>query len=153
MRLTSFTDYGLRILMCMAGDPERLFTTEVLARELGLSRNHLLKVVRELARADILEARKGARGGIFFARSPEDVTIGEVVRCLESRSPLVECFRDDGGNCSLFPSCRLRHHLQAAREAFLAELDRTSLADCAWPVSPEADFLSEARRVPWHPSL
>ena len=48
MQLTSFTDYGLRILMRLAGDPERSFTTDALAREFALSRHHLQKVVQAL---------------------------------------------------------------------------------------------------------
>jgi len=152
MRLTSFTDFGLRILMRMARDPDRLFTTEQLARELGLSRNHLLKIVRELARAKILEARKGAHGGIFFARPPSAVSVGEVVRCLERRSPLVECFRADGGQCNLLPSCRLRHHLRRAREAFLAELDKTSLEECAWSDPQVSGASSDEGEASWHPS-
>lgn len=153
MRLTSFTDYGLRVLMRMAGEPDRLFTTERLAREFALSRNHLVKIVRELARAGIIDARKGAGGGICLARPASGVTIGEVVRCLESRSALVECFRADGGQCSLLPACRLRHRLEAAREAFLSELDKTTLADCAWPgelVAPSNPGAGESR---WEASV
>ena len=45
MRLTAFTDYGLRALMRLAGEPERLFTTEEIAREFDISRHHLTKVV------------------------------------------------------------------------------------------------------------
>ncbi|SRR5690554_2892314 len=132
MRLTSFTDFGLRLLMRMAGEP-RLFTTEELACELKLSRNHLVKVVRELARAGIVETRKGAGGGICLARPASQISIGEVVRCLESRSALVECFRTDGGQCNLLPSCKLRQRLAAAQEVFLAELEKTTLAECALP--------------------
>ena len=153
MRLTSFTDYGLRILMRMAGEPDRLFTTEQLAREFALSRNHLVKIVRELARAGILDARKGAGGGICLAQPASLLTIGEVVRCLEKRSALVECFRADGGQCSLLPTCRLRHRLDAAREAFLAELDKTSLADCAWPNAPLAPLISGAGEGGWEASV
>ena len=46
MRLTSFTDYGLRMLMRMASAPERAFSTAELADEFGLSRNHLAKIMQ-----------------------------------------------------------------------------------------------------------
>ena len=61
------------------------------------------------------------------------MTVGAVVRRLEAPQPLVECFRDDGGACVLTPRCALRHRLARAHEAFLAELDRTTLADCLYP--------------------
>lgn len=132
MRLTAYTDYGLRILMRLAGAPDSIFTTAGISRELGLSTNHLSKIVRELARAGILRTRRGASGGFELARAPESVTLGEVVRLLERRQALVECFRADGGQCALTPRCRLRRRLMSATEAFLRELDETTLAECAY---------------------
>lgn len=133
MRLTSFTDYGLRTLMRLAGDPSELFTTEQIAQEFAISRNHLTKVVGELSTAGYITTQRGAGGGFRLARSPQDITIGEVVRRLEARHALVECFRVDGGQCVLTPKCRLKSKLAAASEAFLAELDKTRLSECAYP--------------------
>lgn len=132
MRLTYFTDYGMRALMRLAGEPDRLFTTEEIAREFGISRNHLMKVVRKLAVAGVVATQKGASGGFRLAKPAGELTLGEIVRRLESDQPLVECFRSDGGACVLTPRCYFRARLSAAREAFLRELDRSTLADCAW---------------------
>jgi Rrf2 family nitric oxide-sensitive transcriptional repressor len=134
MRLTAFTDYGLRVLMRLADDPAASLTTEALARELALSRHHLQKVVQALARAGWVATRRGAGGGFTLAVEPAALSVGAVVRRLEEPQPLVECFRADGGACRLTPRCALRHRLARAREAFLADLDRTSLADCLAPV-------------------
>lgn len=136
MRLTSFTDFGLRAMMRLAGDPDRIFTTDELAREFAISRNHLTKVVRELADRGFLVTHRGAGGGMRLARPAERISIGEVVRALEERHAMVECFRDDGGGCVLTPRCRLKARLAAARRAFLAELDASSLAECAIPARP-----------------
>ena len=136
MRLTAFTDFGLRVLMRLAGAPDRPFTTEAIAHELAISRHHLTKVVRELSRAGFVEARRGAGGGIFLARPAREIGLGAVVRRLEARQAMVECFRDDGGTCRMRTGCRLRGKLLAAEEAFLRDLDRSTLADCAW--TPEA---------------
>ena len=133
MRLTSFTDFGLRALMRLAGEPGRLFSTDDIAREFGISRNHLSKIVQMLSNAGIVTTHRGKRGGFELARSPETITIGEIVRLMESGQALVECFRSDGGLCSLTPECRLKGRLAAAQEAFLKELDQTTLAQCAYP--------------------
>ncbi|MGD9828875.1 MAG: Rrf2 family transcriptional regulator [Hyphomicrobiaceae bacterium] len=132
MRLTAFTDYGLRALMRLAGEPDRVFTTDEIAREFAISRNHLTKVVREMADAGLVATHRGAGGGLRLARPAATITIGEVVRRLESRHAIVECFRDDGGGCRLTAHCRLKGHLAAATAAFLGQLDKTSLADCAY---------------------
>ena len=131
MRLTSFTDYGLRALMRMAGAPGRAFSTAELAAEFGVSRNHLAKVISALSAAGIVETRRGGGGGAMLARPAAEIGIGEVVRLLEAEQALVECFAA-GNSCVLTPRCRLKSRLAAAEAAFLAELDRSTLADCIY---------------------
>ncbi|RFC67656.1 MULTISPECIES: RrF2 family transcriptional regulator [Mesorhizobium] len=135
MRLAAFTDYGLRVLMRLAGTPGEPLTTAGIAEEFQIPYNHLTKVVLDLSRGGFVTTQRGAGGGIRLARSANAITLGEVVRHLESRYDMVECFRADGGACLLNPLCRLKPQLVAAREAFLIELDKTSLADCAYPGS------------------
>ncbi len=132
MRLTSFTDFGLRVLVRLAGQPERRMNTEELAREFAISRHHLHKVVQDLAAAGFVTTRRGAGGGLVLARPAAEIRLGAVVRALERDQALVECFRAAGNECRLTPICGLRGKLAAANEAFLASLDRTTLAECAY---------------------
>jgi Rrf2 family nitric oxide-sensitive transcriptional repressor len=138
MRLTSFTDYGLRMLMRMASDPERGYSTADIAEEFGLSRHHLAKITQRLARAGLIETRRGGGGGARLAKPPETIRLGAIVRLLEDGQPLVECFSADGGDCTIDGRCRLKGRLRAAEQAFLADLDRSTLADIALvPVPPD----------------
>jgi len=136
MRLTTFTDFALRALMRLAGEPDRSFSTSEIAEEFAISRNHLAKVVRDLADGGFITTQRGVGGGFALARPARAITLGEVVRALEGTSALVECFRQDGGSCVLTPRCRLKSKLASAREAFMRELDETTLADCAFPARP-----------------
>ena len=131
MRLTSFTDYGLRMLMRMASTPERAFSTAELAREFRLSRNHLAKIMLRLGRAGLIKTRRGGGGGAMLAYPPETIRLGTVIRLLEEGQPLVECFGADGGDCTIDRCCRLKARLRSAETTFLAELDRSTLADIA----------------------
>jgi Rrf2 family transcriptional regulator, nitric oxide-sensitive transcriptional repressor len=142
MRLTLFTDFALRALMRLAGEPTRSFATNEIATEFGISRNHLVKIVRNLAESGFITTQRGVGGGFRLARPPQAITLGEVVRALENDQALVECFREDGGACVLTPRCRLKGRLAAAREAFLRELDATTLAECAYPARPKAAIKS-----------
>ena len=71
MRLTSFTDFALRALMRLAGEPTRSFATNEIAAEFGISRNHLAKVVRDLADGGFISTQRGAGGGFTLARPPQ----------------------------------------------------------------------------------
>jgi Rrf2 family transcriptional regulator, nitric oxide-sensitive transcriptional repressor len=136
MRLTAFTDFGFRTLMRLAGEPDAIITTEAIAREFSISRNHLNKVVQNLAAAGLVRTVRGAHGGLRLARPAAEINLGDVVRHLELGQALVECFRNDGGACVLTPRCLLKSRLAAATRAFLAELDRSTLADVAYPPAP-----------------
>ncbi|HID67337.1 MAG TPA: Rrf2 family transcriptional regulator [Roseibacterium sp.] len=133
MRLTSFTDYGLRMLMRMAGNPEQAFSTADLAREFDLSRNHLSKIMLRLSRAGVVETKRGGGGGAVLAKAPVDLRLGALVRVLEEDHHLAECFSGATSNCTLDGRCGLKSRLRAAEAAFLADLDRSTLADIALP--------------------
>ncbi len=131
MRLTAFTDFGLRALMRLAASPNQILTTEQIAKQLQISRNHLTKVAQDLVRAGFVQSIRGSGGGLKLAREAGSIHVGEVVRFLEREHAIVECFRSDGGNCILAPKCKLKAKLAQAREVFLKSLDETSLADIA----------------------
>ena len=133
MRLTSFTDYGLRMLMRMASAPDQAFSTADLAEEFNLSRNHLTKIMQQLARSGIVETRRGGGGGAILRRNPADIRLGDIVRLLEQGQALVECFGPDGGDCTIEGCCRLKARLRHAESKFLEDLNRSTLADIALP--------------------
>lgn len=131
MQLTNFTEFGLRALMRMASAPGRTFSSADIADEFHISRAHLSKVMSALAAGGYIVTRRGSGGGATLARPAERISIGAVVRRLEKGDGIAECFRADGGNCVCRPECRLRDMFAAAEEAFLRELDRRSLSECA----------------------
>ncbi len=133
MRLTSFTDFGLRMLMCMAGDPGRAFSTAELAAHLGLSRNHLAKIMQHLSRAGVIDTQRGGGGGAVLAQPAARIRLGDIVRLLEEGQPLVACFGTDPVTCSIDARCRLKGRLRSAETAFLDDLNRSTLADIALP--------------------
>ena len=128
MRLTYFSDYAFRVLIYLALNPGRRCTIKEISVAYGISRTHLMKVVNTLAREELVIAQRGPSGGLTLAVPPEQLRLGEVVRRTEDDLALVECFRP-GNACRLTPSCALAGALQRALEAFLAELDKQTLAD------------------------
>ena len=128
MRLTTYTDYTLRVLMYVAARPERLATISEIAGAYGISRNHLMKVVNQLGTWGLLANVRGKGGGMRLGRPAASIVLGEVIRKSEPMA-LAPCFQPVDGPCVIRPACNLRHALDEAREAFLAVLDRYTLAD------------------------
>ncbi|HKK02445.1 MAG TPA: Rrf2 family transcriptional regulator [Gammaproteobacteria bacterium] len=128
MRLTYFSDYAFRVLMYLAVTPDRPCTIREISTAYDISRAHLMKVVNLLAREGFVNAQRGPNGGLTLAVAPEAIRLGDVVRKTEEDLGLVECFRADNC-CRLTPACGLAATLGRALGAFLAELDKQTLAD------------------------
>lgn len=129
MRLTNFTDFGLRALILLADREGETLSASEIADHFGVSRHHMAKVLQELTAAGYLVGIRGAQGGVRLARDPRDIRIGDVIRPLDNQ-PLVECFSAGGSACALLPRCRLKAMLARAQQGFLRELDRFTLSDC-----------------------
>jgi Rrf2 family nitric oxide-sensitive transcriptional repressor len=129
MRLTLYTDYSLRLLMYVALKGEELSTIQEISDAYEISNNHLMKVVTELGRLGIIETLRGRGGGLRLARAPEDVNIGALVRRIEDDGQHVECFQASTTKCRITASCKLRHALREALEAYYTVLDGLTLAD------------------------
>jgi Rrf2 family nitric oxide-sensitive transcriptional repressor len=146
MRLAEYTDYTLRVLMYCAANPERLITIAELADQHGLPKNHLMKIVSDLARQGILETTRGRGGGLRLLKQPADIRVGDVVRASETDFRLVECFDRRTDSCTLTPSCRLRGVFGAALQAYFKELDAATLADITGPL-PRSRAATGSRRA------
>ena len=128
MRLTTFTDYSLRVLLFLATAPEGRGTIAEVARTYGISENHVVKVVHRLGKHGLLANARGRGGGLRLARAPELINVGDVVRITEEPSVLVECFAAEG-DCAITGACRLAGVLAQAHTAFYQVLDGFTLAD------------------------
>lgn len=129
MNLTYYTNYSLRVMMYLGLHDSSLASISQISEAYGISRNHLIKVVHNLARLGFIITTRGRGGGLRLARDPRQISIGEVVRNCESGFNLVECFNTSENTCPLTPSCELKRIVRAAQTAFLEVLDQYTLAD------------------------
>jgi Rrf2 family nitric oxide-sensitive transcriptional repressor len=127
MRLTRFSDIGLRVLIYLerAGERPHPVTVAEIASQFAIPQNHLVKVVGHLARAGWVRALRGRNGGLRLAADPHRLTVGQVLRELEGDDELVDC---EATRCALSLDCQLRGILKSGMRAFYAELDRYTLA-------------------------
>jgi Rrf2 family nitric oxide-sensitive transcriptional repressor len=129
MQLTRFTDYSVRVLIFLGAHPDRLCTISEAAEAYRISANHLMKVVNRLSAGGYIETVRGNGGGMRLSRAPNMINLGDVVRHMEDRFDIVECFNEKHRNCPLLPACPLRSVLVDAHRNFMATLDRYTLQD------------------------
>lgn len=154
MRLTTMTDYALRLLMYVAQQPDRLCTISEVATAYDISEAHLMKITHQLGLTGYIETVRGKGGGMRLAKPADEINLGAVVRSIEPDFMLVECLAT-GNSCALTGHCKLTGIFSAALQRFMAHLDGYSLADLAAPAGHGSKlegnritFLASARDRP-----
>ncbi|MDQ6974315.1 MAG: Rrf2 family transcriptional regulator, partial [Mariprofundaceae bacterium] len=129
MQLTLYTDYSLRVLLYLAGHPKQRITITEISEYFGISRNHLVKVVHNLGKLELIHTIRGKSGGLLLAVPPESINIAETVRQIEPHMNLLECFDDVTNTCPISMQCSLKGVLFQARKGFMDVLEAYTLAD------------------------
>lgn len=130
MRLTSFTEYSLRVLLYLGTRPKgQLSSIKEISSIYHISTNHLSKIVYELGKLGLIQTIRGRNGGIRLAKDPEEINIGWVVRQTEEDFHQAACFDESKQGCIISSACRLKSVLSEALNAYLNVLDSYSLQD------------------------
>ena len=135
MRLTTMTDYAMRLLMYVAQQPDRLCTIAEIAKVYDISEAHLMKTTHQLGLNGWLETVRGKGGGMRLAAAPVDINLGAVVRSMEPDFYLVDCLTRDT-TCSLAGHCKLTGIMSGALQSLMQYLDGYTLADLVPPSAP-----------------
>lgn len=101
--LSKLTDYGVLLIAQAARAKDRVISARQLADSTGIPLPTVSKVLKMLTKADLLETQRGALGGYRLARSPESISIAQVVEALEGAFALTDCAQDR--DCVLREQC------------------------------------------------
>ena len=126
MRLTSFTDYSVRVLTYAALKKNELASIREVSEVYGISSNHLMKVIHHLGKGNYLETIRGKNGGFRLARDPKDISIGELIRYTEDDLALIN---SNAKNTDQNEKVSFNAILEQALGSFIATVDNYTLAD------------------------
>ena len=132
IRLSRLTDYAVSLLARMAG-PEPVALTVWAASDLaersGLPLPTVAKIFKQLARAGIVEARRGALGGYRLARPATGITIAAIVEAMDGPIALTDCAEGIEGGCRVESLCAMNGNWVKINAAVRHALAAVSLAD------------------------
>jgi Rrf2 family nitric oxide-sensitive transcriptional repressor len=132
MRLTRFTDYSLRVLIYLGQNSKNRVTIHQISETYDISKNHLMKVVSNLTRLQIVVAQRGPGGGIRLNRLPEEISLKEVIGNTEKHLQQLDEHNWSDTKEKTADS-RLNGYLQHALHVYLEALGRFTLADVLEP--------------------
>lgn len=129
MRLTTRTNIAMRALMYCAVNTGRTVRKSDIASACNTSENHMAQVINTLSHHGLVQTTRGRHGGLTLNRKPEEITVGEVFRHLESGVPFAECFDPATNTCPISCCCLLKGAIHKALDEFYRTLDSITLAD------------------------
>ncbi|MBL7809957.1 MAG: Rrf2 family transcriptional regulator [Saprospiraceae bacterium] len=123
-------EYGLRALLHMASNQENegFFNIREMSEELDISFHFLTKILQVLTQKGILQSYRGPNGGVGFLKSPEEITLSELVRALEGDDFFDKCLLGLPG-CGERQPCPMHAYWMGIRNNLKSEFETTSLAD------------------------
>ena len=144
MKITTFSDYSLRVLIYLAVHRDTKSTATEIATAYDISFHHIAKAAQWLAREGYVSSERGRSGGMALRLAPEDINIGHILKKTEADTALVDCMRANGGQCCISPSCGLKFALAEAQTAFYATLENFTLADISSKITALTSLLGDA---------
>src|SRR5512147_3230811 len=129
MQITRQADYALRAVIYLSKlKPEERAATSQIAEEQRIPPSFLAKIVSQLSVAGLLQTSRGARGGVSLARSPENISLLEVVEAIDGPIYLNECVADRGASCVFGEDCPMRPVWCEAQTKLVETLKSTNFA-------------------------
>lgn len=127
MQLTRHTDYAFRVLIYLASQPAQTLTTiQDISSCFEISKNHVMKVVQTLVKAEFVHSVRGQSGGLRLACEPSAINVRQVIEATETVLAPVNC---KVPVCRLAQNCELQGVLFEAQEAYLSSVERYTLED------------------------
>ena len=126
MQITRQADYAVRAVLYLAqlGNERRAATSQI-AEEQQIPPSFLAKIVSQLSVAGLLQTSRGARGGVSLARTPDEITLLEVVEAIDGPILLNECVAGSGV-CTFGDDCPMRPIWCDAQSELVSRLRTTN---------------------------
>ncbi|MEZ5932929.1 MAG: SUF system Fe-S cluster assembly regulator [Alphaproteobacteria bacterium] len=135
-RLSKLADYGIVIMTNLARRPDRQVSAADIASDSLIPQPTVSKVLKMLARADLLISHRGAKGGYGLSRPGSAITVAEVITAIEGPIALTACIEDSGA-CDIERLCPARANWQRINDAIRDALDGITIEEMALAI-PEA---------------
>ena len=143
MRISYKGDYALKAMLDLAINyNSELVTSHDLARRINAPIKFLEQVLLELRRGGFVESRRGNIGGYMLARTPDKISVGEVVRYIDGPIEPIACLKEKYANCTDINRCVFKRLWQKVYEATADIIDNVTLEQLASEVKQGSQVLA-----------
>lgn len=132
MKISTKGRYAVRVMLDLAlnNNGECIKVKEIASRQ-GISEKYLEQIIAVLNKAGYVKSVRGAQGGYRLAKSPEEYTVGMVLRLTEGSLAPVACLEEDYGTCERCDTCETLQVWKDVYEAVNNVVDNVTIGDLA----------------------
>ena len=142
MQIPRRVDYGLRAVIYLSGqDPEKCCSIAEIAKQQGVPRKFLEKIIQDLIRGGLIKSKRGACGGYSLARAPEAISFSDVIEAIEGPIAVNSCM-DEHASCAQMPRCTMIGVWSEVQKRINEVLSGTTIA--ALQRSPCREFIGSS---------
>jgi len=128
MQIPRRVDYGLRAVIYLSSQvPDKCCSIGEIAKEQGVPRKFLEKIVQDLVRGGLVKSRRGSTGGYQLARAPEAISFRDVIEAIEGPITVNTCMDPELG-CDQIPRCMMIGVWSEVQHQITEVLSRTTIA-------------------------
>jgi FeS assembly SUF system regulator len=132
IRITKQADYAFLILTHLARcQAQAIVTARDLAEEFHLGLPMVSKVLKLLARGEVLESHRGIHGGYSLRRPPAEISVVDVIKAVDGPIAITECAGSEPSDCKTQPFCHVAGPWQRINRAIVGAMEEVSLAEMA----------------------
>ena len=143
MMISTKGRYALRIMVDVAQhDGEMPVSVREIAQRQDISGKYMEQIISVLTRSGLLRSIRGAQGGYHLAKSPEQITVGMILRLTEGSLAPVECVENTAAPCDRDEDCVTRMIWKKLNDAISGVVDNITLADLLeWQAARVNDYV------------
>ena len=130
MKISAKSRYALHLMLALAMQEQGVnLSVKTVAESQGISEKYLEQIIPLLIRGGLVRSVRGAKGGYHLTRTPDDYTVGMILRAVEGGIAPVSCLNDEVNRCEKCRECVTLDLWEQVDRAISNVVDHVTLAD------------------------
>ncbi len=134
MRISYKGDYALKAILelSLKFDHSEAVSINEIAASGDMPEKFLEQILLSLKNGGFVKSKRGVRGGFYLARSPKDITVGDVIRFIEGPTAPISCVEEGYKGCKDLKNCIFRGVWKEVSQAISLVIDTLTFEELAY---------------------
>lgn len=131
IKIGKLTDYAILITTFLSQETDKVVKVADIAKQTGLAETTVAKIMKCLAKAEIVYSERGANGGYRLVKTSGEITMHDIIEAMEGPIALMHCLDDGDQDCAITRLCGLKKSWQKINDEIKLALNRVTIQDMA----------------------